>query len=295
MRPPISLQTSFWPYAVLLGALAWFWMSLAPNAIALHYKDSLCIATTAFSAEPYDKDANLQKIEAFMAQAKDQGAEFVLFPEMALVGYGSDKARNRELAEPIPGPSTGRLGDLAARLNLWVVVGMPEHDPGTGKLYDAAAIIPPSGEAFGFRKLHTVSREPLWASEGDTPMVFETPWGPMGIAVCQDNYLYPEVVRYSARHGARVHLSPTAYSGHVLIDSQAIDNFYRTLYFNILASWSKANRIFLVSANETGGNFIGESAIIGPGRFGWPKIYAGPSGKEEGVFTACLDLRLSGR
>ena len=295
MRPYISPKTRFWPYAVLLGALAWFWMSIASNALALPYKDSLCIATTAFLAEPYDKDANLQKIEAFMAQAKNQGAEFVLFPEMALVGYGSDKARNQELAEPIPGPSTGRLGNLAARLNLWVVIGMPELDPGTGKFYDAAAIIPPSGEAFGFRKLHTVSREPLWASEGDAPMVFETPWGPMGIAVCQDNYVYPGVVRYSAQHGARVHLSPTAYAGAVLIDSLAIDNFYRTLYFNILLSWSKANRIFLVSANHTGGNFIGESTIIGPDRFGWPKIYAGPSGKEEGVFTACLDLRLSGR
>jgi predicted amidohydrolase len=270
-------------------------MSLAPNALALPYKDTLCMATTSFQVAPYNKEANLKKIEAFMAQAKDQGAEFILFPEMALVGYGSDKELVRELAEPIPGPSTERLGKLAARLDLWVVVGMPEHDQAAGKLYDAAAIIPPSGDAFGFRKLHTVSSEPTWASEGDTPMVFETPWGPMGIAVCQDNYAYPWVVRYSAQHGARVHLSPTAYAGALLIDSPAIDDFYRALYFNILLSWSKANRIFLASANHTGGNFLGESLIVGPNASGKPVLYTNPSGKEEGVFTACLDLRLSGR
>lgn len=295
MRSSNSPRPIFWPCTALLGGLAWFWMSLAPNALALPYKDSLCIATTAFRAEPYNKDANLQKIEAFMVKAKDQGAEFVLFSEMALVGYGSDEERVRELAEPIPGPSTERLGNLAARLNLWVVVGMPEHDQATGRLYDAAAIIPPSGDAFSFRKLHTVSREPTWASEGDAPMVFETPWGPIGVAVCQDNYVYPWVVRYSAQHGARVHLSPTAYSGGTFIDSPAIDNFYRTLYFNILLSWSRANRIFLVSANHTGGDFLGESLIVGPDVSGKPVLYTGPSGKEEGVFTACLDLRLSGR
>lgn len=289
-------QRPFCPYAFLLWALAGLCTAFSPNhALALPYKDSLCIATTAFRAEAYNKEANLKKIETFMGEAKDQGAEFVLFPEMALVGYGSDKEHNFELAEPIPGPSTGRLSNLAAKLNLWVVVGMPEHDLATGRFYDAAAIIPPSGKAFDFHKLHTVSSEPIWASEGNTPMVFETPWGPMGIGICQDNYVYPWVVRYSAQHGARVHLSPTAYSGAVLMDSQEIDNFYRRLYFNILLSWSKANQIFLVSANHVGGNFIGESTIIGPDRYGRPRFYAGPSGKKEGVFTACIDLGLSGR
>lgn len=282
LRPPARIVRAF--------LFVCFGLTFYHQAVAQALKDSLCIATTSFLAKPYDKEANLQKIEAFMLMAKEQGAEFILFPEMALVGYGPDKQKIRELAEPIPGPSTRRLSQLATRLNLWVVVGMPEKDPGTNRLYDAAAIINPSGDTQSFRKLHTVSSEPTWASEGDAPMVFPTPWGPIGIAICQDNYVYPGVVRYSAQHGARVHLSPTAYSGAVLIDSPAIDNFYRRLYFNLLFSWSKANGIYLVSANHTGGNFIGESLIVGPDRWGQPKVYAGPSGKKEGVFTACLDL-----
>lgn len=259
-------------------------------AVAQSNKTLLCIATTAFKAYPYDKEANLQKIEAFMLKAKEQGAEFIVFPEMALVGYGSDKQRVRELAEPIPGPSTERIGNLGELLNIWVVMGMPEYDPKTGQLYDSAAIVEPFGDTLAFRKLHTVSSEPTWASEGDTPLVFPSPWGPIGIAICQDNYVYPGVIRYSARNQAKVHLSPTAYSGAVLIDSPQIDDLFRRLYFNLLFSWSKVNGVYLVSANHVGGNFIGESLIVGPDRFGSPKVYAGPSGQKEGVFTACLNL-----
>jgi predicted amidohydrolase len=277
----------------LTPAILCFGVAFHRQALAWPNKTVLCIATTSLKASPYDKEANLQKIEAFMLEAKEQGAEFIVFPEMALVGYGSDKQKVRELAEPIPGPSTERIGTLAGVFNIWVVVGMPEYDPKTGEFYDAAAIIDPSGNTLSFRKLHTVSSEPTWAAEGNTPLVFPSPWGPIGIAICQDNYAYPWVVRYSAQNGAKVHLSPTAYSGAVLIESPALDKLYRSLYFNLLFSWSKTNGIYLVSANHTGGNFIGESLIVGPDRFGRPKAYAGPSGQKEGVFTACLDLGAS--
>src|SRR5690606_20184225 len=61
-----------------------------------------------------DANANLAKIEDMAGQAKQQGAELVIFPELATTGYFISD-RIAELAEPIPGPTTEALTDIAKR------------------------------------------------------------------------------------------------------------------------------------------------------------------------------------
>lgn len=256
-------------------------------------ENSIKVAATCFVAKWADKEANIDSMENYIHHAVKDGVNLIVFPEMALIGYGLDRDKSivKRQAETIPGPATLRLKKLADMYNIWVVIGMPEKDAKTSLFYDSAAIIGPYTETLSYRKTHTISSEPLWASEGDASMVFYTPWGLIGIGICQDNYLYPSVVRFSARHGAKIHLNPTAYSGSVFTNSSIIDSIYRTLYFNILSAWVLENSIYIISSNLVGGNFIGDSVIIGPARDDRGiKIYAGPSGYKAGIFSATLQL-----
>src|SRR5438034_9240602 len=71
-----------------------------------------------------DREVNLAKAEAAIADAAKRGAEVVCLPELFTGYYFCQKEDPAlfDLAEPIPGPSTERLG-AAARANNVVVVG----------------------------------------------------------------------------------------------------------------------------------------------------------------------------
>src|SRR6266550_114740 len=74
-----------------------------------------------------DKPKNLTAIRAHLAEAAQDGAQLVIFPECALTGYCFDsKAEAMPFAEAIPGPSTQTLADDCRKLNVHVVVGLLE-------------------------------------------------------------------------------------------------------------------------------------------------------------------------
>lgn len=104
-----------------------------------------------FRARPGDKQANLRKIEANVAEAAHQGANLVAFPEEAIVGAaGCPACRTADgpcdahlaIAETVPGPSTDRLAALAKKHEVYVVAGMAEKDADDPSvLYNAAAVV----------------------------------------------------------------------------------------------------------------------------------------------------------
>ena len=96
---------------------------------------SVSVACVNFRTTWGDKEANLNKMEAFTREAARLGNHLVVFPELALSGYEcSDEAEvegkpcrmHRELAEEIPGPSTERMWELARELDVYIIFGMPE-------------------------------------------------------------------------------------------------------------------------------------------------------------------------
>ena len=71
-------------------------------------------------------------------------------PEMALSGF-MNTAAEKQLAEPIPGPSTKIFGDLAKELDLHILLGMPEKRG--DDFSNAVAIIGRDGQVNGvYRK-----------------------------------------------------------------------------------------------------------------------------------------------
>ena len=68
----------------------------------------------------------LKIFERACASAKANGADLVVFPEMAVTGYNIGADRIRNLAEPHDGAIVKRLVAMAKRHKIGIVCGFPE-------------------------------------------------------------------------------------------------------------------------------------------------------------------------
>lgn len=163
------------------------------------YEDIITVSTVTLRPMWGQKEQNLNRILGYMKAAKKKGSDLVVFPEMALTAYDDEAEKPLEekmqykLAETVPGPSTNKVAELAKELGLYVVMGMPIKDaqkPDT--IYNGLAIFTPEGLAGDYHKMHLPAPEPNWATRGDKPFILDTPWGPIGCAICYDT-LFPLV------------------------------------------------------------------------------------------------------
>jgi predicted amidohydrolase len=128
-----------------------------------------------------------------------------------------------ELAEPVPGPTTERLGQLAKRLNSYIVAGIYER---VGEIvYNTAVLVGRKGELVGtYRKTHLPFEE---VESGITPgssyPVFTTDFGKVGLMICWD-VQFPEPARALARQGAEILLLPIWGGNETLAKARAIEN-----------------------------------------------------------------------
>src|SRR5215213_3401335 len=117
--------------------------------------DTFTIAAVQMTIAP-DRESNLAKAETAIAAAAKQGAQVVCLPELFTGYYFCQKedAALFDLAEPIPGPSTERLG-AAAKANKVVVVGSLFEKRMPGVYHNTATVHDAGGNLMGlYRKMH---------------------------------------------------------------------------------------------------------------------------------------------
>ncbi len=229
-------------------------------------KDVINLAVVNFRTLWGKKGVNLNRIVGYVEAAAKQGADMVVFPEMALTGYDDVESTPQKekmqtiQAETIPGPSTDSVCEVAKKYGVYAMFGMPECvDENRDVIYNSVAIVTPEGNTLCYRKVHLPLSEPNWASRGDVPMIFETPWGPVGLGICYDVYKFPELIRGARAKGARIFINCTAFGGDMVSGK-----LLRSEIENDVA----INSIFVASANLTGldhdSTFHGCSHICGP-------------------------------
>lgn len=133
-----------------------------------------------------DRPGNLARIEQAIQQAKDQQADLVCFPEMALYGWVNPDAHQR--AQPIPGADVEALAKLAARYQIYLSIGLAEKDG--DDLYDAAVLLDDQGRLLlKHRKCNVLTHlmSPPY-SAGDDVAVIPTALGKIGILICADTF-----------------------------------------------------------------------------------------------------------
>jgi predicted amidohydrolase len=277
------------------------------------YEPVVTLACVNFRPIEGDKRATLAKMEANIAEAAAQGADIVAFPEEALVGASACAVcraeagpceAHLELAETVPGPSTQRIAELAREHDVYVIFGLAERDRQDPRaLYNAAAIIAPEGVRGTYRKLFLGS--PPWVTEGITFRpgselpVWETRFGPIGVLICYDFWLNPELSRLLALKGARLIVNCCAsFAGPGKRDymvqttcTRALENLVYTASVNQVggrgsgASYSGA----ALAGGEREAAFLGHSTIAGPAFPRFSHVYA-EAGDDEEIVSATLSF-----
>jgi N-carbamoylputrescine amidase len=159
---------------------------------------------------------NRAYIAEHVAIAAASGAKLVLLQELHDERYfcQTEDTQAFDLAEPIPGPGTDFLGELA-RQHRVVIVGSLFERRAAGLYHNTAVVMEADGSLAGrYRKMHIPDDpgfyEKFYFTPGDlgfTPI--DTSVGRLGVLVCWDQW-YPEAARLMAMAGAEMLLYPTA-------------------------------------------------------------------------------------
>ena len=250
-----------------------------------------------------DAEANLAVIETRVAEAAKRGAKLVLLQELHNGAYfcQHESVAEFDLAEPIPGPSTERLGKLAKQHGVVLVSSLFERRA-AGLYHNTAVVFEKDGSTLGkYRKMHIPDDpgfyEKFYFTPGDIGFKpIDTSIGRLGVLVCWDQW-YPEAARLMALAGAEVLLYPTAI-GWDPDDAQDEKNRQRDAWILSHRGHAVANGLPVLSCNRVGHEaspldasgiqFWGNSHVLGPqGEF------IAEAGGDAEILSAEIDMARS--
>ncbi|MGD8176563.1 carbon-nitrogen hydrolase [Marinimicrobium sp. ARAG 43.8] len=226
-----------------------------------------------------DVTANLEASIAGIRSAAEGGAQLVVLQELhrGLYFCQQEDVEQFDLAEPIPGPSTERLGALARELGVVIVSSLFERRA-PGLYHNTAVVLEKDGSIAGtYRKMHIPDDpgfyEKFYFTPGDLGFQpIQTSVGKLGVLVCWDQW-FPEAARLMAMAGAELLIYPTAI-GWSREDDPEEQERQRQAWITIQRSHAVANGLPVVSVNRighetdpgggTGVDFWGSSFVAGP-------------------------------
>lgn len=141
------------------------------------------VAVVQYIPVPLDPAANLQRISKLVAESVAQGARLIVFPELACTGY-VESTQLHELAETQDGPTVQALRNLSRTYGVYLVAGFVEWHQ--GHVYNALSMTSPNGQVEIYRKRHLVFWEHFYFRHGSDPVIVETDFGRIGLAICAD-------------------------------------------------------------------------------------------------------------
>ena len=223
------------------------------------------------------------------ARAKSLGADIALFPEMWSCGYTvpDDPARLAALALPPDGAFVRRFGELAAGLDLAILITFLEQSP-EGPRNSAALFDRRGRHLFTYAKVHTCDFEAerhLARGDGFHVADLETPGGTVraGCMICYDRE-FPESARILMLKGAELILVPNAC--HLDLNRQA--QLRARAFENMLAVATCNYPRGLLTCNGRSSLFDGVARL--PGGTVWRDTCALEAGAGEGICLAEFDL-----
>lgn len=219
-----------------------------------------------------DASKNLEKAVDSIRAAAKQGAQIICLPELFLTQYfcQTEDPDNFSLAEPLPGPTSTTLSNLAKELQVVLIVPLFEKRT-QGIYHNTAIVIDADGSIAGtYRKMHIPDDpcfyEKFYFTPGDTGFKsFSTRYGKVGVLICWDQW-FPEAARLTALSGAQFLFYPTAI-GYQDEDAK-VSQQQISAWETIQKSHAISNGVFLASVNRVGREnaltFWGKSFICNP-------------------------------
>lgn len=201
---------------------------------------------------------NIERAERLVRQAREQGADVVLLPELFERAYFCQEKRYAyyDFAAPVQeNAAVRRFVEVARELSVVLPVSFFERD-GT-RLFNSVAMIDADGEILGvYRKTHIPDdhfyQEKFYFTPGDSGFrVWETRYGRIGVGICWDQW-FPEAARAMALLGAEVLLYPTAIGSEPVLETDSMPHWRRCMQGH-----AAANILPVAAANR-----IGEESVV---------------------------------
>jgi predicted amidohydrolase len=227
---------------------------------------------------------NLKRIRKLVSQAVEP--DLIALPEVFAVRGGH--ADYLAAAEPVPGPLTRALGDVAARKRVWILAGSLIEKAGEA-VYNTSVLLDRAGRvAAVYRKLHLfeavledgcIIRESETYKPGDGPVLADIEGWRCGMAICYD-LRFPELFRHYSAGGAHLFFVPANFTQRTGQDHWEV----------LLRARAIENQCFVVAPGQCGTNVRtgitshGNSMALGP----WGDILC-RAGDREGILSATLD------
>jgi NAD+ synthase (glutamine-hydrolysing) len=214
-----------------------------------------------------DVDTNLKSILDLTSQARAQGADLAIFPELALSGYYV-KDLVAEVATRPSADDPRFVPLLDASRDLDLVVGFVEEDT-RHRYYIAAAYLSNGRVAYVHRKVYLPTYrlfdDARFFAPGTSFRAFNTRFGRMGILICEDAW-HVSSPYVEWMDGADFLIDVSASPGYgipvngELMNAATVNNFLRT-YAELMTTFVfYSNRVGV----EDGIAFWGGSCVLGP-------------------------------
>ena len=231
-------------------------------------------------ANTADLKANLMKLAKNIENCAKEGAELVVLQELhnSLYFCQTEDTNLFDLAEPIPGPSTGFYSEIAKNLGIVLVTSLFEKRA-PGLYHNTAVVFDKDGSIAGkYRKMHIPDDpayyEKFYFTPGDIGFEpIQTSLGKLGVLVCWDQW-YPEAARLMALKGAEMLIYPTAI-GWESSDTEEEKKRQLNAWIISQRGHAVANGLPVISVNRVGHEsdpsgqtngiqFWGNSFVVGP-------------------------------
>ena len=182
---------------------------------------------------------NCRQLRSCVAQAAEQRADLVVLGEcITSVGNGLSYI---EAAEPVPGPSTCYLANLAGEYKLYIVTSL--HERVGHLIYNTAVLLGPDGTLVGKYRKVCLARDEYrkGVAPGRQFPVFDTDIGKVGMMICFDVHM-PEVARGLAANGAEIIAMPIMGGHPALGRARAIENqvYLVTSTYSVNDDWMQS-------------------------------------------------------
>ncbi|MCL5948197.1 MAG: acyltransferase [Actinobacteria bacterium] len=236
-----------------------------------------------------DKESMLESSITLAGEAASQGAQILCFQELF---YGPYFCQVQEpeyyaYAEPVPGPTTERMMELARQTSMVIVAPIYEEEQ-PGVYYNTALVIDADGRYLGkYRKTHIPQVNGFWEKYYFRPgnlgfPVYDTSVCRVGVYICYDRH-FPEGWRALGLAGAQIVFNPSA-------TSRGLSAYLWNLEQPAAAV---ANEYFIGAINRVGVEPLGDNDFYGSSYFVDPRgqiVGTIASDSNEEVVVRDLDL-----
>ncbi|MCS7009917.1 MAG: hypothetical protein NZL98_00930 [Anaerolineales bacterium] len=227
----------------------------------------LTLALAQISTRLGDVRANLEKHLVLANEARQSGADLILFPELSLTGYVlQDLAATVAVSSKFDTQLFDPLREVSRYLDL--VVGFVEEDR-RRRFYIASAYLSKGEVVFVHRKVYLPTYglfdEGRFFASGNSIRAFETRFGRVGMLICEDFWhISPPYLLWL--DGAELFLFSSASPGRgISTDSRLASSTWVT---EVNRAYARLFTTFVAHANrvgfEDGLNFWGGSTVFDP-------------------------------